>query len=434
MKNVVLTAMLGLCLCGSVQAEFYTLTLRDGAGERSENWPASETAFIICDTWDAHHSINAVRRMEQFVPRMNEVITKARTLGSVIIHAPSDCMPAYEDHPARRRAMEAPKAANLPAGIERWNPRMEQEEGAVYPLDQSGNVEDDDPAEHAAWVETLKAQGRNPGMPWLRQHPGIVIDAAHDYISDRGDEVWNVLEQRGVKRVVLLGVHANMCVLGRPFGLRNLVAHGKQAVLLRDLTDCMYSPEAWPQVDHFTGNALLIDYIEKRVCATATSDQIVGGAPFAFREAPPLGALPSLPERDPSMSWAPVQWNSERTLSATWARCVVHVPAVVKGGAALLAPGVSQVWLDGAALPRDKRGAFVLSEEALSGNPLKWLVLRADGDSRGELSVPVWHTSLGDTPLSGGWQMRSDLSESDHAKPAMPAQFGASPDMVIEPR
>jgi len=434
MRCLVLLVMLTLFLCHSAQAEAYTLTLRDGAGERTETWPASETAFIICDTWDAHHSINAVRRMEQFVPRMNEVITKARSLGSVIIHAPSDCMAAYESHPARQRAMEAPRAANLPEGITRWNPRTERETGAKYPLDQSGIVEDDDPAEHAAWVETLKAQGRNPGTPWLRQHPGIEIDATRDYISDRGDEVWNVLEQRGVQRVVLLGVHANMCVLGRPFGLRNLVAHGKQAVLLRDLTDCMYSPGSWPHVDHFAGNALLIDYIEKQICPTATSDQIVGGAPFAFREAPPIAALPTLPMRDPSKTWAPVQWTGNRAISATWARCVLHVPGSMKGGAILQAPGASEVWLDDAELSRDSSDGFELSEELLEGNPLKWLVLRADSENPRELTVPVWRTHHGDAPLAGGWQMRSDSPQSDHAKPAMPAQFGASPDMVIEPR
>ena len=36
------------------------------------------------------------------------------------------------------------------------------------------------------------------------------------------------------RNVILVGVHANMCVLGRPFGLRQMVRGGKQVVLEYD--------------------------------------------------------------------------------------------------------------------------------------------------------------------------------------------------------
>ncbi len=76
---------------------------------RVESWIPTETAIIVCDVWDKHHCLNAVRRMEEFLPRMNDVLTKAREKGIVIIHAPSDCMPAYEGTAARQRAIDAPK-------------------------------------------------------------------------------------------------------------------------------------------------------------------------------------------------------------------------------------------------------------------------------------------------------------------------------------
>ena len=52
---------------------------------------------------------------------------------------------------------------------------------------------------------------------------------------------------RGIKNVLLVGVHVNMCVVGRPFGLRNWVKYGKNAFLVRDLTDSMYNPAMPPQ-------------------------------------------------------------------------------------------------------------------------------------------------------------------------------------------
>ncbi len=69
-------------------------------------------------------------------------------------------------------------------------------------------------------------------------------------------------------------VHTNMCVLGRPFGLRQLASHGKQVALIRDMTDTMYDPRCWPFVIHFSGTDLIVDHIERLVCPTFTSDDI----------------------------------------------------------------------------------------------------------------------------------------------------------------
>ncbi|MGB1927349.1 MAG: hypothetical protein ACPHL6_12500, partial [Rubripirellula sp.] len=70
---------------------------------RQENWSAKQTAIIVCDVWDYHHCYNAVKRLEQFAPRLNQVVAMARQSGCTVIHAPSDCMDAYVKHPARIR-------------------------------------------------------------------------------------------------------------------------------------------------------------------------------------------------------------------------------------------------------------------------------------------------------------------------------------------
>lgn len=250
---------------------------------RNESWKPEETAIIVCDVWDYHHCLNAVRRLEEFGPRLNDVLTDARKRGVTIIHSPSDCMPAYEGHPARQRAVDTPVADKLPVDIKAWCSRIPDEEKAAYPIDQSDGGEDDDPDEHAKWAAKLKALGRNPGLPWQRQSDLITIDEQQDYISDRGDEVWSILEHRGIKNVILTGVHTNMCVLGRPFGLRQMVRNGRNVVLMRDVTDTMYNPQRWPYVSHFTGTDLVISHIEKFVCPTITSDQFVGGEPIRLK-------------------------------------------------------------------------------------------------------------------------------------------------------
>jgi type 1 glutamine amidotransferase len=52
---------------------------------------------------------------------------------------------------------------------------------------------------------------------------------------------------------------------------------------MRDLTDTMYNPARWPHVSHFRGTDLIVEHIEKFVCPTITSDQLLGGQPFRFK-------------------------------------------------------------------------------------------------------------------------------------------------------
>lgn len=248
---------------------------------RTERWDPAHTALIVCDMWDSHHCYNAVQRVKDVAPRMNDVILAAREAGALIIHAPSSCMQPYADHPARRRAQQAPTADNLPPEIGQWCDRIPSEEEAVYPIDQTDGGEDDDPQVHQRWAEELAAAGLDPRAPWQRQTDLIEIHDV-DAISDSGVEIWNLLEARDIDNVLMVGVHTNMCVLGRPFGLRQLASNGRNVVLLRDLTDTMYNPAAWPYVNHHTGTDLIIEHIEKYVCPTALSTDLIGGAPHRF--------------------------------------------------------------------------------------------------------------------------------------------------------
>jgi len=249
--------------------------------EATETWQAAQTAIIVCDMWDSHHCLNAVRRCVEMAPRMNGVLKKARDQGVLIIHAPSSCTDAYNDHPGRKLAQAAPKASNLPTDIGQWCRVIPAEGKGVYPIDQEQGGEDDELEEHKIWQDKLAALGRNPKSPWKSQIGLLTIDNK-DAISDNGVEIWNLLESRQINNVILLGVHTNMCVLGRPFGLRQMAKNGKNVVLMRDMTDTMYDPSKWPYVSHFTGTRLIVEHIEKFVCPTITSVDFLGGEPARF--------------------------------------------------------------------------------------------------------------------------------------------------------
>lgn len=233
-----------------------------------QHWIPSQTAIIITDMWDKHWCKGATSRVREMAPKINEVITIARSKGVLIVHAPSDCMNFYYDYPGRQLAKQYGnnsfnRIMNM-LGVQ----KLPRERGAEWPVDQSDGGCADDPVcrqRHA----------------WTKQTDLIQIKDG-DAISDSGDEVAGLFEARGIKNVILMGVHTNMCIIERTFGLRNMDRLGLRSVLMRDMTDAMYNPRSWPYVSHFEGLDLVIEYIEKYISPTMLSTDFTGKAPFVF--------------------------------------------------------------------------------------------------------------------------------------------------------
>jgi nicotinamidase-related amidase len=218
------------------------------------------TALLLCDVWDAHWSRGATARVNGMVGRMNEVVRSARARGVTIVHAPSDTMAFYEgggrpaDTLARERVRSAPQV-EPPPPLERPDPPL--------PIDDSDSGSD---TGETPWFKA-----------WSRQHPAIEIDHDRDGISDNGQEIYSFLRQRGIETLLIMGVHTNMCVLHRSFGIKQMVRWGLDVVLLRDLTDTMYNPAMRPYVDHDEGTRLVVEFIEKFWCPTIASGDLLAG-------------------------------------------------------------------------------------------------------------------------------------------------------------
>lgn len=232
----------------------------------AQQWAPSQTAIIICDMWDKHWCSGATKRVIEMAPQINEVINTGRQKGMLIVHAPSDCMKYYANTPGRKLAMKYRKKASKK--LEEGG-GLATEEGAEWPIDQSD--------------EGCEEAGDSPANVWTKQIDAIEIKEG-DAISDSGEEITGLFAAKGIKNVILTGVHTNMCVIGRTFGLRNMVRAGYNVVLLRDLTDVMYNSKMRPFVSHFTGTSLMIEYIEKYVCPSIVSTDFTGRKQFRFSE------------------------------------------------------------------------------------------------------------------------------------------------------
>lgn len=225
--------------------------------ENAGRWKASETAVIICDMWADHACAMAAHRVDRMAPRMNEVISLARDLGVAIIHSPSGGIHHYENTPFRDRIKRA-KASQPPQPIKSWCYLDPEKEPPLPVVDNVSRINNgvtgcDDPV-----PRLLPDSDRH-------QHAAIKM-AGYDVVSADGPEIWNFLEQEGRKHIVLMGVHTNMCVLGRPFGIRQLTYLGKSVALCRDLTDALYDPRDEPHVSHKRGTEMIIEHIETHWC------------------------------------------------------------------------------------------------------------------------------------------------------------------------
>ena len=222
-------------------------------------WKVNETALIICDMWDKHWCEGANIRVGEMVNKMNEVVKIARDKGITIIHSPSGTIDYYKEYPQRNMMRDAPEIPSSEE-IADWYYCEKKHEGELPIDDSDGGC--DTPSECVDCAV------------WKKQIDAIEI-FKEDGISDDGGEINNYFAAKGIKNVIIMGVHANMCVLGRPFGIRAQIKLGRNIVLVRDLTDTMYNPKMKPYVSHDEGTALVIEHIEKFWCPSVNSKDLV---------------------------------------------------------------------------------------------------------------------------------------------------------------
>jgi len=217
-----------------------------------KSFTTGQTSALICDMWDKHWCRGATERVAAMAPVMNSVIEVARNNGVQIIHSPSETMSFYIDTPYRQRIVDMPCVVT-PKPLEISTPPS-------LPIDDSDGGCD---------------TGEKPWFKaWTRQHPAIKI-MGDDVISDDGIQIYNFIRQRGIGNLIMMGVHTNMCVMNRSFGIKQMTMWGIRCILVRDLTDSMYNPERFPHVGHEIGTNLVIEYIEKYWCPTITSEDLM---------------------------------------------------------------------------------------------------------------------------------------------------------------
>ncbi|MGA2578095.1 MAG: isochorismatase [Bryobacteraceae bacterium] len=252
---------LALCLTAAAFAGDLRLPLRSrveafkGSGvwrevQLDETLPIPQTAILICDMWDKHWCSGATGRVQALALRMAPVIEAARKRGIQIIHAPSETMEFYQDWPQRQRMLGIAKT-EPPAALGLTDPPL--------PIDDGDGGCDTDDTFYKAWT---------------RENAAVPVDGA-DVISDDGRQIYSFLRERGIRNLLVMGVHVNMCVLNRSFAIKQMTNWGIRCVLVRDLTDSMYNPKDRPYVSHDQGTELVVEHIERHWCPSMLSADLM---------------------------------------------------------------------------------------------------------------------------------------------------------------
>ena len=191
--------------------------------EATVEWDPKKTALIICDMWDNHWCQGAARRVDELSIPMNALIGMARRRGVFIIPAPSTTVDFYKDTPQRKRAIEAKfaKTKKPLATVERWgtawcypDPKRETE----LPIDDTDMGCDCATKCEIVPPGCVKSRQSRSANPMRSRITQGVICSICGWLRHRQRDDY--------------GVHLNMCVLGRPFAIRQLVTQGKNVVLI----------------------------------------------------------------------------------------------------------------------------------------------------------------------------------------------------------
>tara|TARA_B100001093_G_C26854507_1_gene1026758 strand:- start:1020 stop:2093 length:1074 start_codon:yes stop_codon:yes gene_type:complete len=226
--------------------------------EKFKYYNYNEIALLSIGIWNGHSCYSATERIHDLAERANIFIKQMRENGSHIIHCGS-----YSNYHCKEGDWEQTKLRKNMKGHDMAILKDKGLNIPPLPLDDSdGGYEKED--------KNLEYNKKSVSI-----HPKIEIDYENDCISGYSKEILNYLYAKKIKCVLVFGTHTNMCVLDKPYGIKWFIRYGFPTVCVRNLCDTMYNPKMHPFVSQKESNTIMNDWLEKYICPTIDSNQIL---------------------------------------------------------------------------------------------------------------------------------------------------------------
>lgn len=232
-----------------------TLQTRDPATGKvvltTEKVDTRHVGVIAVDVWNFHWCKTATMRVDAIVPRIDKALEAARGLGMTVMLCPSDVVDNYVGYPQREAVFALPRVT-VPNVTTVTCP----------PVPDAGGC----------------ACGRERcavNYGWDGMHPALRI-GDKDWMPDTQAEVYALCKEKGLTHLIYVGFHTQVCLLGKPMGLRAMKSAGLHCVLARDMTDAHpgYEPSRGFTPDLNT--AQVVEHFEKHLAPTIELQQELG--------------------------------------------------------------------------------------------------------------------------------------------------------------
>jgi len=196
------------------------LQTRDKQGVRhttAEHVDPKKVAIIAVDCWHYHWCRTWRSRAGSLIPRFNYCFDACRKLGMTLVFSPTNAMRDMNELPQRKATLALPNH-QLPALLNLPDPYP----GAIrWGMCECGLGE--------ACFYTNNVNN---------QHPDLKM-AADEFIALTQQEAYNVLKERGITHIIYTGFATNMCMWGKPTGMKFMRQFGFQCCFARDLTEAI---------------------------------------------------------------------------------------------------------------------------------------------------------------------------------------------------
>ncbi|MDB6039105.1 MAG: hypothetical protein JWM99_2946, partial [Verrucomicrobiales bacterium] len=167
---------------------------------------------IAVDVWNFHWCKTATMRVDAIVPRMNKALDAARALGMKVMLCPSDVVDNYVGYPQREAIFALPKIP-VPSVVNVTCPAVPDAGGCACGRERCA-----------------------VNYGWDGMHPSLHI-GDDDLMPDTQAEVYAVCQKYGLTDLIYVGFHTQVCLLGKPMGLKAMKSAGLRCMLARDMTD-----------------------------------------------------------------------------------------------------------------------------------------------------------------------------------------------------
>jgi hypothetical protein len=240
----------GEAAAGMMRLALQTRDRDNRAGIATEAVDPRKIAVIAVDCWHYHWCRTWRTRAGSLMPRFNYSFDAARKLGMTFIFSPTNAMRDLNDSPQRTKTL-ALTDYRLPSLSDLPDP---------YP----GNL-------RFGMCECGLGEDCHYTNNTNNQHPDLKMKE-DDYIALTQQEAYNVLKHRGITHIIYTGFATNMCLWGKPTGMKYMRQFGFRCMVARDLTEAVtrYAEESFNPTQ---GTLEIIELIERDLAPTISMEE-----------------------------------------------------------------------------------------------------------------------------------------------------------------